>query len=172
MKDRSSWEFLIPFIPHGMEPHFTRWMIVEQKQTFGKFDVFWTTLEDGHLINSEIDAPSLTGIYCMWGTDCNNTSVILLLSGETIGLWLGVSMGSYSIYGVNQVSLRSIFSDAPLCEMRCKIFVQFGGIVPSLMNKAVKISSSNTTWNWGETWPVYGFRTRATDSAWNDECPS
>ena len=32
-------------------------------------------------------------------------------------------------------------------------------------------TSSNTTWNWGDTWPVYGFRTRVTYPAANGEWP-
>ena len=87
--------------------------------------------------------------------------------------WLvtGVSLLSYPRSVLNQVSLRSIFSGAKLYDLCCTRSVQFGGIVPSLMNGTVKNSSSNITQNWCETWKVAGFRTRSTDPAWNGEWP-
>ena len=48
-------------------------------------------------------------------------------------------MRSSSIYGVNQLSLRSISSGLPLYDLRCIISVQFWGIVTSLMNGTGKI---------------------------------
>ena len=53
--------------------------------------------------------------------------------------------GERTIYVLNQVSLRSILSGAPIFEMRCTIYVQFWGIGPSIMNGTVENSSSNTT---------------------------
>ena len=76
-------------------------------------------------------------------------------------------LGFTSWYGVDQVSLSSILSGTSLCHLCCTRSVQFGFIVPSLINRAEENSSSNTKWNWGKTWPVSGFRTRANDPAWN-----
>ena len=113
----------------------------------------------------------LTGISCTCCTCCNDVIIFLLFFGATIGTWVGILLGYSSKYGLNQVSLWWIISGSSLCELRCTCFVQFGDIVPSLMNGTVENSSSNTTWNWSDTWPVAGFRTRATDPAWNGECP-
>ena len=55
----------------------------------------------------------------------------------------------------------------PLCELRCKICVQFGDILTSLINGNVENSSSNTKLNLGETLPVDGLTSRSTESAWN-----
>ena len=96
---------------------------------------------------------------------------LLLFYGATLSSWLGFLMGSYSLSGPKQVSLRSILYGVLLFDMCSKISVQFGGIAHSLMNGTVKNLSSNTTWNLGETWPVSGFRTRDTDPAWNGEWP-
>ena len=93
-----------------------------EKQTFDKFDAFWTPSGTICLITSDTDDPSLTRIY-----------------GVNIGTCVGVLMGSSSRSGVNQVSLSSIFSCAQLCGMPCTRSVQFGGIVPSLMNVTVEI---------------------------------
>ena len=35
----------------------------------------------------------------------------------------------------------SMFYGVPLCKMDCKTSVQFGGIVPSIMNKNVEINN-------------------------------
>ena len=70
---------------------------------------------------------------------------------------------------MNQVSLRSILYGATIYDIYCTIYVQVGGILPLLMNGTVENSSSNTTHNWGETWPVSGFKTRGTDPVWNGE---
>ena len=141
------------------------------KLTLFKFDVFQTPSEYGCLITLETCAPSLTGPSFLCGIDCDGVSVLLLLYGAMISSWLRVSLKSYSQYVVNQVSLRSIFSGAPLCELCCTISVQFGDIVSSLINGTVENSSSNTTWNLGETWPVAIFITRATYTAWNGDFP-
>ena len=136
-----------------------------EKRTFQKFDVLWTPSEVGHLWNSE--APFLAGLLCTCGSDCDNVSVLLLLTGMALGSWTGVLLGYFSILRVNQVSLRPMFSVETLCELRCTRYFQFGGIVTSIMNGTVEISSSNTTWNLGETLQVYGFITRAIGPAWN-----
>ena len=141
------------------------------KRTLFQFDLFKTYSEAGRLINLEIDAPSLTGISCTCGNYCSNMRMLLLFSGVTLDLWLGNYIGSSSRYGIKQVSLMSILYGAPLCEMRCTISAYFGGIVPSLINVTVEKSSSKTTWNLGEIWPVSGFITRANDHAWNSEWP-
>ena len=75
----------------------------------------------------------------------DNVIIFLLFYGATLRTWVGVSMGSYSRSGVNQVSLSSILSGAPLFEMHCTKYVQFGGIFPSLINGTVENSSSKTT---------------------------
>ena len=51
-----------------------------------------------------------------------------------MGLCIGVFLGYYSRYGVDQVYLRSILSVAHLCEMSCKRYFQLGDILPSLIN--------------------------------------
>ena len=56
-----------------------------------------------------------------------------------------------------------------LCDLICTRSIKFVGIVPSLMNGPVENSSSNTTWNLGESWPVDAFITIATDTAWNSK---
>ena len=48
-------------------------------------------------------------------------------------------MGYYSRSGFKQVYSRSIFSGEPLHELLLTRYVQFGGIVPSLMNGTIKI---------------------------------
>ena len=135
-----------------------------------KIDMFWNLLEYGRSITSDTNTTFLTGNSCNWGTECDNVSIFLLLSGVTIGIRVGVLLLSSSIYGVNQVSLRSILSGAPIYYMRCTISIKFEDIVTSLMNGTVENSSSNTTWNWGDTWPVDRFITIATYPAWNSEC--
>ena len=57
---------------------------------------------------------------------------------------------SWSFFGifiksrVNQLCWGSIFSGSPLCELHCTITVQFGGILPYLMNGNLENSLSNT----------------------------
>ena len=97
------------------------------KQNLFKSDMFLTPSEAGSLITWETGVPSMDGIFCLCGTYYNGVDLLLLFSGVTIGTWVGVFMVSYSIYGVNQVSLRSIWSGVPLCELHFKRFFQFGG---------------------------------------------
>ena len=141
------------------------------RPTFSNFDLWENTLENGYFCYSEADAPSMDGPSCTGGSDCNNASVLLLFSGATLRSWLRISLEYSSRYGVNQVLLISLFSRALLCELWCTRSVQFGVIGPSLINGTVENLSSNTTCNWGETWPVYGFINRATDPAWHSEWP-
>ena len=119
------------------------WLLREMN--FLNFDVFWTPLESVYSWNSEAGTPYLALIYCMCGSDCSNVRVLLLFSGATLSSWLGIFLGYFSRYGVNQVSLRSIFSGAPLHDICYTISIQFGGIVTSLMNITVEKSSSKTT---------------------------
>ena len=77
-----------------------------EKQDLFKFDVFWTPSEYEILITSGIGAPLLAVLSCTWDTDCDNVSVLLLLSGAKLGSWLGVSLGYSLRSGANQVSLR------------------------------------------------------------------
>ena len=133
--------------------------------------MFWNPLETLHLITSETVAPFLSILSCTCSSDCGDTRILLLLSGDMIGSLLEVLIGYYSRYGVNQVSLRSILFGSLLCEIFCARYFQFGGILPSLMNGTVENSSSNATRNWGETWPVAGFITRGTDHLCNGEWP-
>ena len=86
------------------------------------------------LFSSEADVFSLAGLSCRFGSDCG----CLLFYGAMISLYLGVSLRYSSIYRVNQVSLRSILSGAPLCEMVCTRSVQYGGIVTYVMNGAIE----------------------------------
>ena len=141
------------------------------KWTFGKFDTFITPSETGRSVTSDTASTSLNGISCTCCTDCGGVIISLLFYCVTFGTCVGVSLGYYSISGVNQIYLRSIVYGAPLCDLSCKRYFQFGGMVPYLMNGTVENSSSNTTWNWGETWPVVGFRTRVTYTALNDKGP-
>ena len=139
------------------------------KQTLLKFEFFVAPLEAGSWITSEIGDPYIYGPYLTWGTYWCSMEKFILFSGAMLGSWCWVSLGSFSQYRVNQVSLRSIFSDAPLCELRCTRSIQFGVIVPYLMNGTAVNSSSNTTWNLVKTWKIAGFRTRDTNPAWTDE---
>ena len=117
-----------------MTRHYTgnvRWLLSEK---IAKFYVFRNPSETGRLVTSESDSSLLTKIYCTCCTDCDDVIIFLLFSGATLVTWVGFLLGCSSISGVNQLFLRSIFSVAPLCEMRCTRYVQFGGILPSLMN--------------------------------------
>ena len=153
----------IPYLPPDMASHWVRWIIVNQK--IFKFDVFRTSLKSGRPCTSEADIPLMDGIYCTCGLDCDDVSVLLLFSGAMLSSLLGAFLGSSSRYVLNQVSLRSFFSGATLCELSCTISVQFWGIFPYLINVTLEKSSSNTTWNLGDTWPVAGFITKSTDTA-------
>ena len=143
------------------------WLL--SKKTLFKFGVFRTPLEAVRLIASETGDPLMAGLSCTFGTYFDDMSVLLLFSGSMLGLWIGVLLGSFSRTGVNQVSLRLIFSVAQVCELHCTRSVQLWVIVPSLINRTVENSSSNTTWNWVDTLTVDGFRTMATDPVWNGE---
>ena len=105
--------------------------------SFDKFYFFRTPSESGHLIASDTGDPLLTVISWHFCTGCNDVIIFPLFFGETLGMWVGVSLGYFSISVVNQVSLRLIFSSAPLCELCCKRSVQFGSILTSLMNGTV-----------------------------------
>ena len=85
-----------------------------EKLTFGKSDVFRNPLETGHLVNSETDTPLLIVLSCNCFTGWYDVIIFLLFSGETLGTWVGVSLGYSSRSEVNQVSMRSIFSGAPI----------------------------------------------------------
>ena len=101
-----------------------------EKPTFLNCDSFLTPSETRHSWNSESDSPLMAGIYCTCGLDFS----WLLFSEVMFRSCLGVFLGSSSRYWVNQLSLRSIFSISPLCDLYCTRSVQFGVIVPSLMN--------------------------------------
>ena len=101
--------------------------------------LFQNSLESGRSVTSESDSPLLDVLFSTLGLYYNYMSFLLLFYGVTIGSWLGVSLGYSSISGVNQVSLRSIFSSALLCELRFTIYVQYGVVMTSLMNGTVKI---------------------------------
>ena len=118
------------------------------KLTFFKFDVFQNPTEAGCPCISEADDPLMSVLYCTCSLECGNLSVLLLFSGAAISSLLGASLGSFTKSILNQVSLGSTYSDAPICELHCTISVQFRGTVPSLMNVTVENSSSSTTWNW------------------------
>ena len=137
-----------------------------EEKTFGKSDVFLTPSETGCLITSDTDSPLLT---CY--TEFDGVTIFILFSGENISTWVGVILWSFSRSGMNKLSLKTILSGAPLCELRCTICFQFWGIVSSLVNVTVENSSSNTTWNWVETWSVAVFNIRATNPAWYGQCP-
>ena len=79
--------------------------------------------------------------------------MLFLLSdfGTALSSFLGVFLGYSSINGVNRVSLRSMFSGAPLCNLICTRDVKYGVIVPYLINGTSKNVSPNKTLNWGET---------------------
>ena len=143
------------------------------KQFSSKFDVFQNTSLNGRFCDSEVHSSLLSGPSFTYSLDGNDAIVLYLLYafGTSLGSCLRILLVSYSIYGVNHVSLRSIIYGAPLYDLCYTIYVQFFIIVPSLINGAVENLSSNTTWNWGETWPVSGFRTRDTYPAWNGEWP-
>ena len=125
--------------------------------------MFQTPSESGLSIILDTGDPSLSGLYCMRDADWENVRMLLLLFGAMLGSWLGVFLGSSSIYGVNQVSMRSTLYGTTICDLSCTRYFQFGVIVPYLMNGTVESSSSNTTLNWGETLPVSGFITRDDD---------
>ena len=153
-----------------MEYHWTRWVIVEKK-TFFQFNVLQTPPESGRSITAETDSLLITVISYICCIGCNDVIKVLLFSGVNLGTWVGVSLGSSSRYGVNQLYLRSILSCATLCDLSCTRSFQFGGILPPPMNGTVENPSSNTTWNWGKTWPVSRLINRAIDPAWNGEWP-
>ena len=81
--------------------------------------------------------------------------------------FFGISLKIWSEQSILEVN---IIRCKPMWATLHKI-CPIGVIVPSLINGTVKNSSSNTTLNWGETLPVAGFRTIATDPAWNGELP-
>ena len=87
------------------------------KQTLLKFEFFVAPLEAGSWITSEINDPYIYGPYLTCGTYWYSMEKFLLFSGAMLGSWCWVSLWSFSQYRVNQVSLGSIFSDAPLCEL-------------------------------------------------------
>ena len=115
------------------------------KQTFCKFGLFQTPLETGWSITSETDAPSLTGI-----------------SGATLSTWLGFFWDlpqymEWTKYPWGQYSLvHQFMSFFAQYMLNWEVFC-----LPSWM-ELCKFLSSNTAWNWGETWLLSRFRTRAT----------
>ena len=113
----SYYTFLITFLPNYIPYQWAHCIIVE----WNKLSTFLTILSS----------------TC--GTDCGDVSMFILFSGGTLGSLFGVSLGYYSRSTVNQVYLRSILYCAPLCDLSCTRSVQFGGIVPSLMNRTVEI---------------------------------
>ena len=81
----------------------------------------------------------MTGLSCTCCKDYEYVIIFLSFSGATLFMWVGVSLGSSSRSGVKQVSLSSILSCAMLYDLHCTRSVQFGVIVPSLMNVTVEI---------------------------------
>ena len=119
-------------IPLGMLDSF--WM----KSTLFHYNVLKTTSENRCSWNSEADDLFLAGLSCTCSLEC----IWLLFYGAMLGSCHVFSLVSSSRSGVNQVSLRKIFSIAPLCDLRCTRTFQFGGIVPHLINETVENSSS------------------------------
>ena len=99
-----------------------------------EFDVLQTPSEAGCLTASDTGDLSMAGLSFTCGMDCNVVSVLLLFSRATLSSWLGGLLVSSSRSVVNQVFLRSILYGAPILELCCTRYVQFGGIVNSLMN--------------------------------------
>ena len=120
---------------------------------FSEFYVLQTPLLTGSLCDSEKHDTSLDIYPCTYGSGVNGSSVLYLLSAfvKTLVLCLGVFLGSSSMYGVNHVSMRSIFYGVPLCCICCTRTVQLVGIVSSLINGTFENSYSTNTWNLGET---------------------
>ena len=73
--------------------------------------------------------------------------MLILFSGPMIGLCHGFFLSYFSRYGANQLYFGSIFSGAPLFDLRFKRSVKLGGIVPYLINVTVEKSSLNSTCN-------------------------
>ena len=104
--------------------------------------------------------------------DCDGVRVLLLiLSGVTLGSWLGFLLGYSSRYGVNQVSLMGKLSGVHILDLRCTITVKFLEYCDLLYKSSCGNSIIKEHNNCGQTWPVSGFRTRETDNALNIEWP-
>ena len=138
-----------------------------KEPTLPSFDLWWFSLENGRLFNSEAYYAYLTRPSCTCGLYGNVVSVLILFSGETLVSLIKFLLGPSSISGVNELYLRSMFYVTLICAIWRTRFVQLVGIVPYLMNGTTENPSSNTTWNWCETWPVSELRTRSTDNELN-----
>ena len=95
------------------------------KRYLFKFDVFKTPLKYGRLISSDTNAPSLARLSCTCCTVCKNVIIFLLYFFATFGTCVRDFLDPYSRSVVNQVSLKSVFSDAMLCELHCTSHVKF-----------------------------------------------
>ena len=76
------------------------------------------------------------------------------------GMWVG------GWYWFSQELQTEDHSGNISSELRSTKPAQFEGTVPFLICNTVVKWSSKTKWNWCETWPVFGFRTRHQSSAW------
>ena len=70
--------------------------------------------------------------------------------GTVLGLCIGVSLVSSSRSGVTHVSLSSIIYGETIFKLHCTRSVQFGVVVPSLMDFNVEKLSPKTTLSGGE----------------------
>ena len=89
---------------------------------------------------------------------------------STIG---GADSGSCGpkVFSRNQVSEREYCSSVEEKDDFSTNIFQLLGTVPERKLETVVKLSSKTTWYWGETCPVDGLRTSATEPKWRGECP-
>ena len=115
--------------------------------SFLSFDVFLTSSLTGYLFDSDLRAPYFIRPLFTYGSGGDAASMLFLFCdfGLAIGSCLGVFIVSSSVSGMDHVSLIPMFYSVPLFKMYYTRSVQFGSIVPSLMNGNVENSSSKTT---------------------------
>ena len=165
MPDWSYYVFFIPCLPSEMASHWARWMIVEQNKLYLNFmcsefpwKLYVWSLQR-HMLPCWMDFLLVRAVRNATTWACYYYS-LEKSSARDLGIcwylplymeWIKSHWGRYSL--------------------RCTRSVQFGAIVSSLMYVTVENSLSNTTLNWGDTWPVSGFKTRATGTELNGEWP-
>ena len=118
--------------------------------------------------------PLLTGISCIFSFEGSDVVVQLLVlfswgNSYFIRLWRYQGFIVWNFAGdvlkirhnprILEINISGVLS----CELCWTSSTQIGWILPSLIKVTDKDLSSNTTWYWGETWPVNGFNTRETN---------
>ena len=144
---------LTSFYPRDMESHWARWMIIEL------FVLGYIWCASKSLRNFTFDYFRDWHSLADQTSWCNSWHMSTSFAGIFLKIWSGPS--------ILEVNILWCTTFWVLMHKFCTIWGYY--VFPNEWNCGRFVTK--TTWSWVNIWPVAGFRTTATDSAWNGEYP-